>query len=235
MGPRLVEQARITKVGNVWIAANDTQYRLSSKKREYLIADYERQNVSISQCSWDPTAKPNIIAIPSKDSRGKQQPHHPDTGEQQQTHLKAGAIAGIPVATTASLSIIALLIHSALKRQWFFRIRKTPQGHSKYLPELFNRTDERRNSTASPRSCISTSTLRVANCDRSSKYVLPSHSKVVNEASRRTPCRWFNLNNGVNENARQRSSAFDARVGHSLQSSPKGADLRPLCPSLIKK
>lgn len=73
----------------------------------YLTADYERNNFSISQCTWDPAAKPLIVPInrpgykPPKDSGG----------------LSTGAIVGIVVGAVVAVIMLALLAFVLIKRR----------------------------------------------------------------------------------------------------------------------
>ncbi len=65
----------------------------------YLIADYERNNFSVSQCSWDTGTKSHIVAIKP-----------PGLNISSGSHkLSAGAIAGIVVGCVAILIILASL------------------------------------------------------------------------------------------------------------------------------
>ena len=72
----------------------------------YLIADYERRNFSVSQCSWDPGAQEDIIAIKSPtnaEAVGK-----PITNINA-TALSPGRISGIVVGSIIGLLIIGVL------------------------------------------------------------------------------------------------------------------------------
>ena len=74
----------------------------------YLIADYERRNFSVSQCSWSPGAKENIVAISSPanaEAIGKTV-----TGTSTNAHaLSSGRIAGIVVGSTVGFLLILFL------------------------------------------------------------------------------------------------------------------------------
>ena len=72
----------------------------------YLIADYERRNFSISQCSWDPEAQEKIIAIES--------PTSSETNEKPKagTNTKAwnsGLVAEVTVGSVFGLLFIIFL------------------------------------------------------------------------------------------------------------------------------
>lgn len=106
-------------------------YNLQLTEIRDLIADYERQNFSISQCTWDQTSEQTIIAIPpisttttTTTSTKILPPHY---------HPNIATIAGIAVAATTSLAITSLIIYGVAKRKWFF----PPRSQSpRYLPEL---------------------------------------------------------------------------------------------------
>lgn len=74
----------------------------------YLIADYERRNFSVSQCSWNPGAKENIVAINSLANAEANGKTVTDTGTSTNA-LSSGRIAGIVVGSTVGLLLILLL------------------------------------------------------------------------------------------------------------------------------
>lgn len=79
-------------------AANDSQYTLGRTflQEAYLIADYERRNFSISQCSWVENANQDIRAIRSPaDSIALGKKHQLTPGS------IAGIVIGGPVAASA--------------------------------------------------------------------------------------------------------------------------------------
>lgn len=65
----------------------------------YVIANYEHNNFSVSQCNWESGAEPQIVAI-----------HPPGYRPPQPSHkLSPGAIAGIVVGAVVALVIVALM------------------------------------------------------------------------------------------------------------------------------
>ena len=114
-------------------AANDTQYTLGRTflQEAYLIADYERQNFSISQCTWDPGAKERIITIhPANVTSNSTASSASPSGGSGAHHrsLPAGAIAGIVIAALLALAVVALLIYGIYRRR---------RGLSFFSPRLF--------------------------------------------------------------------------------------------------
>lgn len=88
-------------------------------RHRYLIADYERRNFSMSQCSWEAGAQQHIIAITSPlDSA----PAH---------HLTKGQIAGTTIGSIAGLVILVLLLFRIN-----FRRRALPSVVDTGKPEL---------------------------------------------------------------------------------------------------
>ena len=74
----------------------------------YLIADYERRNFSISQCSWSPGAKENIVAISSPNNAETDGKTITSTSTNAHA-LGSGRIAGIVVGSTVGLLLILFL------------------------------------------------------------------------------------------------------------------------------
>lgn len=72
----------------------------------YLIADYERRNFSVSQCSWDPGAQENIVAI---ESPAKSEASGKPIAGTSTTALTSGRIAGIVVGSTVGLLLVLFL------------------------------------------------------------------------------------------------------------------------------
>ena len=67
----------------------------------YLIADYEHNNFSVSQCNWESNTQPHIVAIrPPGASEDMSKPSH---------KLSAGAIVGIVIGAIAGIIIATCL------------------------------------------------------------------------------------------------------------------------------
>ncbi|KAH8817303.1 aspartic peptidase domain-containing protein [Xylogone sp. PMI_703] len=94
-------------------AANATQYTLGRTflQEAYLIADYERNNFSLSQCQFIPGAKQNIVTIRSLADETA------PTGDTGSNKLSGGAIAGIVIAPLVVLPGIFFIF--AYKRKVF--------------------------------------------------------------------------------------------------------------------
>ena len=77
---------------------NGIEQNLTLACCRYLIADYERNNFSVSQCSWDSGMPPHIVAIkpPGLNTSGSHK-------------LSAGAIAGIAVGCVVILILLVSL------------------------------------------------------------------------------------------------------------------------------
>lgn len=93
-------------------AANESQYTLGRTflQEAYLIADYERRNFSISQCSWVENAQQDIksISMPVNVTlSGKSQ------------DLSSGEKAGVAVGSVAAVSAAGLLLYLFVLRQWW--------------------------------------------------------------------------------------------------------------------
>ena len=103
-------------------AANDTQYTLGRTflQEAYLIADYERQNFSVSQCSWDrgKILSQNLVSILSPNANITNSTSG-SYGHKKSSHqvLAMGAIVGVSVGVGGLVSILALIL-------FFFRRRK---------------------------------------------------------------------------------------------------------------
>ena len=116
-------------------AANETQYTLGRTflQEAYLIADYDRQNFSISQNTWDTEAKEHIVTIHPPSANDTSNSTTPLTPASSHHHpISGGAIAGIAIAGLLALAILALLIfgiHRRRKGLSFFK--RLP-----FLPEL---------------------------------------------------------------------------------------------------
>ena len=71
----------------------------------YVIANYEHNNFSVSQCNWNTTAKSHIVPIKGIRSPDQAAPPPPPPPHK----LSGGAIAGIVIGALAALTIAVLL------------------------------------------------------------------------------------------------------------------------------
>ena len=94
----------------------------------YLIADYERHNFSISQCSWDLGAQENIVAIESPSNLKANATSVTGTNT---TALKPGRVAAVVIGSTASLLFI-FFVALVCKRKIIARFKARAVGK----PEL---------------------------------------------------------------------------------------------------
>ncbi|KAI4265003.1 MAG: hypothetical protein L6R38_009717 [Xanthoria sp. 2 TBL-2021] len=113
-------------------AANESQYTLGRTflQEAYLIADYERRNFSISQCSWVENAQQDITVI-------SMPVNVTNTGANQ--HLSSGGKAGIAVGSLAAASAVGLVLYFFFIRQWRIqRVQKNDEnsGGSESSTEL---------------------------------------------------------------------------------------------------
>lgn len=85
-------------------ATNSSQYTLGRTffQEAYVTADYERRTFTVSQCTWDPSAKQNVTTIESL--ADQQAPTRPDSH-----HISGGAIAGITVGGVLGVAAIVSL------------------------------------------------------------------------------------------------------------------------------
>ncbi|KAL8640368.1 MAG: hypothetical protein Q9226_008757 [Calogaya cf. arnoldii] len=114
-------------------AANESQYTLGRTflQEAYLIADYERRNFSISQCSWKEGVQQDIIPILS-----------PDLDDHDNTHeLKAGALTGIILGSIVATIGLAFVIFYLARRSRRKHICE-PKADSQGSPET-NEQEER--------------------------------------------------------------------------------------------
>lgn len=114
----------------------------------YLVADYERRNFSVSQCSWNPEARENIVAISSPanaEANGKT-----ITGTSTNAHaLSSGRIAGIVVGSTVGLLLILFLAvvgKRKLTTKLDMGLHRKPELAASNAPNL---SDERSNANIS--------------------------------------------------------------------------------------
>lgn len=79
-----------------------------------MIADYEHNNFSISQCSWNTSADPHIVAI-----KGSREIFSPESNK-----LSAGAIAGIAVGAVVGVLLVVILLGLYIRKK---RRQKPPK------------------------------------------------------------------------------------------------------------
>jgi hypothetical protein len=112
-------------------AMDQSQYTLGRVflQEAYLTVDYERGNFSVSQCTWDIEAEPDIATIHSlADSDDSSDPGDRTDATPPETpsdpKLFKGAIAGIVVASLIGLTLLAVAIWWYVRK----RSRKTGKG-----------------------------------------------------------------------------------------------------------
>ncbi|KAL8764842.1 MAG: hypothetical protein Q9209_007853 [Squamulea sp. 1 TL-2023] len=90
-------------------ATNESQYTLGRTffQEAYVIADYERQNFSISQCSWVDNAPQQIVKISAPANA---------TSSKADTEINSGAVGGIAVGCVAAACALALAIYYLIDR-----------------------------------------------------------------------------------------------------------------------
>ncbi|KAL8686343.1 MAG: hypothetical protein Q9218_007173 [Villophora microphyllina] len=91
-------------------ATNESQYRLGRTflQEAYLIADYERRNFSISQCSWVENAAQKVVAIHSPVNA---------TASTPSRSFAPGAIAGTSIGSIVAVSALVFLLYHFVIRQ----------------------------------------------------------------------------------------------------------------------
>ncbi|KAL8782810.1 MAG: hypothetical protein Q9213_005089 [Squamulea squamosa] len=97
-------------------ATNKSQYTLGRTffQEAYVIADYERRNFSISQCSWVDNAPQQIVTISAPTN---------EKGSKADTELGPGAVGGMAVGCVAATCALALAIY-----YWIVRLRRGKGG-----------------------------------------------------------------------------------------------------------
>jgi len=97
-------------------AENDQEYTLGRTflQEAYLVVDWERQNFSVSQCSWVAGAQQHVVPIQSINGTNGTAGGAINSPNQNHASVNIGAIAGIVVGVVAILlltGILALLYH----------------------------------------------------------------------------------------------------------------------------
>ena len=131
-------------------AANDTQYTLGRTflQEAYLIADYDRQNFSVSQCAWDreKLSSQNLVSILSPNAMTTTTSH--SDSKSDHPILTKWAIVGIAVGIAGLIAILALIL---------FLLRRRKEAQKRRLAELKEKEDASLASQAELRSKLSTS------------------------------------------------------------------------------
>ncbi|KAL8719881.1 MAG: hypothetical protein Q9225_003178 [Loekoesia sp. 1 TL-2023] len=104
-------------------AANESQYTLGRTflQEAYLIADYERRNFSISQCSWVENPQQDIKSI-SAPANG--------TDSRVSQHLASGRVAGIVVGSIVVISAVGLAFYFSVVRKWRTKRKRNEEEKS---------------------------------------------------------------------------------------------------------
>lgn len=85
----------------------------------YVIADYERRNFSISQCTWAPNAQQHVVPINSLTES-------PPPPSPKAHKLSGGAIAGIIIGSITGFLALSLLAYFFIWRKLFRKHAHTP-------------------------------------------------------------------------------------------------------------
>ncbi|KAK6501214.1 hypothetical protein TWF481_009058 [Arthrobotrys musiformis] len=116
-------------------ATNDTQYTLGRVffQEAYVIADYERKNFSVSQCSWDASLEKDIqVIFPLQNG---QIPH----SDNPAARLHPGALAGIAIGVFSGFIIAAYFIF-----RYFVKPKMVQNGTSRSGPSTDSCEDDKR-------------------------------------------------------------------------------------------
>jgi hypothetical protein len=124
-------------------ADNDTQYTLGRTflQEAYLTVDWERQNFTVSQCSWVANAPRRIVPIVSLD------PSNGTSGSPEQgiVALSAGALAGIVIGVVAVVIASAALLFVLFKRR---KSKKRQQKEELMIAKKIDDNETREDGTA---------------------------------------------------------------------------------------
>jgi hypothetical protein len=103
----------------------------------YLIADYERGNFSISQCTFEPGATQNIVTIKSvADANSKPSPSSIHT-----KGLSPGIEAAIAVTSAVVVTLLGLVFWLWRKKKWIFEKPAPPNGEKDTESQRDDSTD----------------------------------------------------------------------------------------------
>ena len=98
-------------------AANDTEYTLGRTflQEAYVIADYERQNFSVSQCAWDQekVITQNIVSIASSNNGTTDGAN----SNSDQPVLTTAAVAGVAVGVAGVIGLLGLTLFLLRRRK----------------------------------------------------------------------------------------------------------------------
>ena len=118
-------------------AANDTQYVLGRTflQEAYITVDYERQNFSVGQVAFSAAGQETITPILSINATNTTSTASSTTPH----HLSSNAIAGITIAATVSLFLLALFIYYLIRR---YRYRRQMKPRQLFHDYFASETDE---------------------------------------------------------------------------------------------
>ncbi|EPE36619.1 Acid protease [Glarea lozoyensis ATCC 20868] len=106
------------------LAANSTQYTLGRTflQEAYLTVNYDTKSFSVSQCTWNDGAVPQIVSLGSKSSLGSGNGGNattgtPGEGSKKSTGLDTGSKAGIAIGVIAGVAGIGAIVFFLLRRK----------------------------------------------------------------------------------------------------------------------
>jgi hypothetical protein len=105
-------------------ATDESQYTLGRAflQEAYVTTDYNSRTFNVSQCIFDDTASPHVIAIPSVQPSSTSTSNS-NTGSGSGSHssshkmLSGGAIAGVVIGALAGLAIIGAILFCCLRKK----------------------------------------------------------------------------------------------------------------------
>lgn len=85
-----------------------------------MIADYERRNFSVSQCTWNADTSQRIVPIrsPSESSISPAVASH-------HRSLTGGAVAGVAIGAAFGLAILSFLVYTLIRKRFFAKSSPT--------------------------------------------------------------------------------------------------------------